>query len=136
MTQKAFKYRFYPTPEQETLLRRTMGCTRLVYNRALAARTEAWYERQERVGYAETSAMLTAWKKVEDLQFLNDVSCVPLQQGLRHLQKAFSNFFAGRAKYPNFKKKRNGGSAEFTKSAFKFRDAQMFLAQVLDKSGT
>lgn len=36
-----------------------MGCTRLVYNRALAARTEAWYERQERVGYAESSAMLT-----------------------------------------------------------------------------
>ncbi|MHC5755549.1 MAG: helix-turn-helix domain-containing protein, partial [Nostoc sp.] len=35
MAQKAFKYRFYPTPEQETLLRRTMGCTRLVYNRAL-----------------------------------------------------------------------------------------------------
>ncbi|MDG3496877.1 MULTISPECIES: helix-turn-helix domain-containing protein, partial [Pseudanabaena] len=47
MAQKAFKYRFYPTPEQETLLRRTMGCARLVYNRALAARTEAWYERQE-----------------------------------------------------------------------------------------
>ena len=129
MTQRAFKYRFYPTPEQETLLRQTMGCTRLVYNRALAARTEAWYERQERVGYAETSAMLTAWKKAEDLQFLNEVSCVPLQQGLRHLQKAFSNFFAGRAKYPNFKKKRNGGSAEFTKSAFKFRDGQIFLAK-------
>ena len=49
MTQKAFKYRFYPTPEQESLLRRTMGCTRLVYNRALAYRTEAWSERQERV---------------------------------------------------------------------------------------
>ena len=129
MTQRVFKYRFYPTPEQETLLRRTMGCTRLVYNRALAVRTEAWYERQERVGYAETSAMLTAWKKAEDLQFLNDVSCVPLQQGLRHLQKAFTNFFAGRAQYPNFKKKRNGGSAEFTKSAFKFRDAQVFLAK-------
>ncbi|MEB3124984.1 MAG: helix-turn-helix domain-containing protein [Synechococcales bacterium] len=32
MTQKAFKYRFYPTAEQETLLRRTMGCARLVYN--------------------------------------------------------------------------------------------------------
>ncbi len=77
-----------------------MGCARLVYNRALAARTEAWYERQERVGYSETSTMLTSWKKQEDLQFLNEVSCVPLQQGLRHLQTAFSNFFAGRAKYP------------------------------------
>ncbi|MEH2418013.1 helix-turn-helix domain-containing protein [Nostoc sp.] len=47
MTQQAFKYRFYPTPEQETLLRRTMGCARLVYNRALAARTQTWYKRQE-----------------------------------------------------------------------------------------
>jgi putative transposase len=127
--QKAFKYRFYPTPEQETLLRRTIGCTRLVYNRALSERTQAWYERQERVGYVETSAMLTAWKKEEDLQFLNEVSCVPLQQGLRHLQGAFTNFFAGRAKYPNFKKKRNGGSAEFTKSAFRFKDGQVFLAK-------
>ena len=51
-----------------------MGCARLVYNRALAARTEAWYERQERVGYSETSIMLTSWKKQEDLQFLNEVS--------------------------------------------------------------
>ncbi|MCY7322923.1 MAG: helix-turn-helix domain-containing protein, partial [Phormidesmis sp. CAN_BIN36] len=53
MTQKAFKYRIYPTPEQETLLRRTMGCTRLVYNRALALRTDAWYNDQNRVGYSE-----------------------------------------------------------------------------------
>ena len=132
MTQKAFKYRFYPTPEQETLLRRTMGCTRLVYNRALWARTEAWYERQERVGYTETSSLLTAWKKQEELDFLNDVSSVPLQQGLRHLQSAFSNFFAGRAKYPNFKKKHNGGSAEFTKSAFKWRDGQLFWRKLLN----
>jgi len=118
MTQKAFKYPFYLTQSQETLLRRTMGCARLVYNRALAARTEAWYERQERVGYSETSTMLTSWKKQEDLQFLNEVSSVPLQQGLRHLQNAFTNFFAGRAKYPNFKKKHHGGKAEFTLSRF------------------
>ncbi|NEP76298.1 RNA-guided endonuclease TnpB family protein, partial [Okeania sp. SIO2G5] len=127
--QKAFKYRFYPTPEQETLLRKTLGCTRLVYNRALAARTEAWYEHQERIGYKETSAMLTEWKKLDELAFLNEVSCVPLQQGLRHLQKAYSNFFAGCAKYPNFKKKSNGGSAEFTRSAFKYRDGNVYLAK-------
>ena len=127
--ERAFKYRFYPTQEQETLLRRTLGCVRLVYNRALAFRTEAWYQKQERVGYGQSSSMLTEWKKEEELSFLNEVSCVPLQQGLRHLQTAFSNFFAGRAKYPNFKKKRNGGSAEFTKSAFKFRDGQVYLAK-------
>ena len=129
MKQKAFKYRFYPTPEQETLLRRTMGCARLVYNKALAVRTEAWYQDKKRIGYIESSAMLTGWKKEEDLAFLNEVSCVPLQQGLRHLQTAFTNFFAGRAKYPTFKKKSNGGSAEFTKSAFKWKEGQVFLAK-------
>lgn len=127
--ERAFKYRFYPTQEQETLLRRTLGCVRFVYNQALAFRTEAWYQKQERVGYSQSSSMLTEWKKQEELSFLNEVSCVPLQQGLRHLQTAFSNIFAGRAQYPNFKKKRNGGSAEFTKSAFKFRNGQVFLAK-------
>jgi putative transposase len=98
-------------------------------NKALATRTEAWYERQVRVDYAQTSSMLTSWKQESDLEFLNEVSCVPLQQGLRHLQKAFGNFWAGRAKYPNFKKKHQGGSAEFTKSAFRWKDAQVFLAK-------
>ncbi len=129
MVEKALKFRFYPTAEQENLLRRTLGCVRLVYNKALAARTEGWYVRKERISYKQTSSMLTGWKKLEELDFLNDVSCVPLQQGLRHLQTAFTNFFAGRAKYPNFKKKRLGGNAEFTKSAFKFKDSQVYLAK-------
>ena len=129
MTQRAYRYRFYPTTEQEQLLRRTLGCVRLVYNKALNSRTEEWYERQERIDYKQTSAMLTAWKKQEDLQFLNEVSCVPLQQGLRNLQKAFTNFWAGRAKYPNFKNKRSGGSAEFTRSAFRWKDSQLWLAK-------
>lgn len=129
MTQKAYKYRFYPTTEQESLLRQTLGCVRLVYNKALAARTEAWYENQERIGFPQTSKMLTAWKKEEDLSFLKDVAAVPLQQGLRHLQVAFGNFFAKKASYPNFKKKRNGGSAEFTRTAFRFKNGEVFLAK-------
>ncbi len=132
MVEKAYKFRFYPTPEQENLLHRTLGCVRLVYNKALAARTQAWYEQKQRVSYKQTSAMLTNWKKQEDLDFLDRVSSVPLQQGLRHLQTAFTNFFSGRAKYPNFKKKRNGGSAEFTKSAFKWKDGQVYLAKCLE----
>jgi putative transposase len=132
MVEKAYRYRFYPTPEQETLLRKTLGCVRLVYNKALAERTQGWYERQERISYKQTSSMLTKWKKQADLDFLNEVSCVPLQQGLRHLQTAFTNFFAGRAKYPNFKKKRNGGSAEFSKSAFKYREGQVYLAKCFE----
>ena len=129
MTERAYKYRFYPTASQENLLRRTMGCVRLVYNKALATRTEAWYQKQERIDYKQTSSLLTNWKKTDELDFLNEVSCVPLQQGLRHLQKAFANFWGQRAKYPRFKAKRNGGAAEFTKSAFKFRDGKLWLAK-------
>ncbi|MBD2013783.1 IS200/IS605 family element transposase accessory protein TnpB [Microcoleus sp. FACHB-53] len=129
MTQKAYRYRFYPTLEQEQLLRRTLGCVRLVYNKALHIRTEGWYGHTERIDYKQTSAMLTNWKQQEDLQFLSEVSSVPLQQGLRNLQKAFTNFWAGRAKYPNFKKKRSGGSAEFTRAAFKWKDGQLWLAK-------
>jgi putative transposase len=129
MTERAYKYRFYPTPEQENILRRTMGCVRLVYNKALAERTIGWYQRQERVGYNQTSSMLTKWKKEDDLVFLNEVSSVPLQQTLRHLSKAFENFWAKRGKYPNFKKKRNGGNAEFTRAAFKYRDGDLWLAK-------
>ena len=129
MSNKAYKYRFYPTAEQENLLRRTLGCARLVYNKALSARTEAWYGEQKRVSYNETSKLLTDWKQEAELSFLKEVSSVALQQGLRHLQGAFTNFFAGQAQYPNFKKKRNGGSAEFTKAAFRYRDGQVYLAK-------
>ncbi len=129
MTEKSSRYRFYPTPEQEYLLRRRLGRVRLIYNQALAARTQAWDQRKERVGYSETSLKLTEWKKKEKLDFLNHVSSVPLQPGLRHLQTAFTNFFAGRAKYPNLKKKRHGGSAEFTKSAFTYKNGEIYLAK-------
>src|SRR5437763_12689307 len=99
---RAFKYRFCPTDAQAAELARTFGCVRKVYNLALTARTQAWILRQERVNYNATSAMLTAWKKTEELAFLNEVSSVPLQPTLRHLQVAFTNFFAKRARYPTF----------------------------------
>lgn len=129
---RAFKYRFYPTEAQAAELSRTFGCVRKVYNMALAARTEAW-ARQERVNYNQTSAMLTAWKKTEELAYLNEVSSVPLQQALRHLQAAFASFFAKRAKYPRFKaKKKSRASAEYTSSAFRFRDGLLYLAKMAD----
>ncbi|MFF4260313.1 RNA-guided endonuclease InsQ/TnpB family protein [Streptomyces sp. NPDC001663] len=129
---RAFKYRFYPTEVQAAELSRTFGCVRKVYNMALAARTEAW-ARQERVNYNQTSALLTAWKKTEELAYLGEVSSVPLQQALRHLQAAFANFFAKRAKYPRFKaKKKSRASAEYTSSAFRFRDGGLTLAKMAD----
>ncbi|TMU99865.1 RNA-guided endonuclease TnpB family protein [Streptomyces sp. DASNCL29] len=128
---RAYRYRFYPTDAQAAELSRTFGCVRKVYNMALAARTEAWTLCQERVNYNATSAMLTAWKRTEELAFLNDVSLVPLQQALRHLQAAFTAFFAKRSKYPRFKsRKKSGKSAEYTSSAFRFRDGKLTLAKM------
>ncbi|MGG2459864.1 RNA-guided endonuclease InsQ/TnpB family protein [Streptomyces sp. RGM 3693] len=130
---RAFKYRFSPTDAQAAELSRTFGCVRKVYNMALQARTEAWTLRQERVNYNTTSAMLTVWKKTEELAFLNEVSSVPLQQCLRHLQVAFTNFFAKRARYPRFKsKKKARASAEYTSSAFRFRDGKLTLAKMAE----
>ncbi|MGV4928476.1 transposase (plasmid) [Streptomyces sp. BHT-5-2] len=127
---RAFKYRFYPTDAQAAELSRTFGCVRKVYNMALAARTEAW-ARQERVNYNQTSALLTAWKKTEELAYLNEVSSVPLQQALRHLQVAFANFFGKRAKYPRFKsRKKSRKSAEYTTSAFRYRNGRLTLAKM------
>lgn len=127
---RAFKYRFYPTDAQAAELSRTFGCVRKVYNMALVARTEAW-ARQERVNYNQTSALLTEWKKTGELAYLNEVSSVPLQQALRHLQGAFTNFFGRRAKYPRFKSRKNSRrSAEYTTSAFRFREGKLTLAKM------
>lgn len=126
---RAYKYRFYPTPDQVELLAQTFGCVRFVYNSILRWRTDAYYKRQEKVGYVQASARLTALKKEPELTWLNDVSCVPLQQSLRHQQTAFANFFAGRAAYPAFKSKRHKQAAELTASAFKYRDGKLYMAK-------
>lgn len=128
---RAFKYRFYPTAEQAAELSRTFGCVRKVYNIALATRSEAWSARGERIGYAQTSAMLTGWKRTAELSYLSEVSSVPLQQALRHLQHAFTGFWAKRARYPRFKSKRKSrASAEYTRSAFRYVDGRLTLAKM------
>lgn len=129
MKERAYKYRIYPTTEQVHLLEQTFGCVRFIYNYILKWRTDAFYMEQKKVNYNSTSSKLTEIKKESELSWLNDVSCVPLQQSLRHQQTAFKNFFEGRAKYPTFKKKRSKQSAEFTKSAFKYIDGQIFIAK-------
>jgi putative transposase len=129
-TKRAYKFRFYPTPEQELNLAKTFGCARFAYNYMLRQRTDAWFQRQEKVGYHETSAMLTALKKTPEYAWLNEVSSVPVQQSLRHLQTAFGNFFAKRNGYPTFKKKDGAQSAEYTTSAFKWDGKQLRIAKM------
>ena len=127
---RAYRFRCYPTPEQEHILARTFGCARFAYNHMLRLRADAWFQRQERIGYHETSAALTALKKRPEFVWLNEVSSVPVQQALRHLQTAFGNFFAKRTKYPTFKRKDGPQSAEYTTSAFKWDGRALKLAKM------
>lgn len=130
LVKRAYKCRFYPDAEQEQLLLRTFGCVRLVWNRMLESRTTAWRTQRRSINYSESSALLTEWKKTDELAFLNEVSSVPLQQSLRHLHTAFQNFWGKQSGYPRFKsRKKSRRSAEFTASAFRFRDGNLFLAK-------
>ncbi len=104
VVKRAYKYRFYPTAVQAEQLARTFGCTRYVYNRALAERTRAWSQEQRRVTYADTSKMLTDWKRDTETAWLSEPSKGPLQESLRQLQGAFDRFWRKQTGYPQFKK--------------------------------
>jgi putative transposase len=127
---RAYRYRFYPTPEQAGQLSRTFGCVRYVYNRALAERHRAWFQEQRRVTHAETDRMLTAWKRDPETLWLAEPSKGPLQAALRHLQQAYVNFWEKRAAYPAFKKKgKTTDSATYFRNCFIYRDGKLTLAK-------
>jgi putative transposase len=125
----AYKCRAYPNAEQAAVLSRTFGCVRLVWNKTLDERQRRYRVEGARTSYKETDAALTQWKRTEELMFLSDVSCVPLQQTLRHQQAALQNFFAGRARYPRFKSRTGRQSAHYTRSAFRMRAGALTLAK-------
>jgi len=126
----AYKCRAYPDLEQVSVLNRTFGCVRVVWNRTLAWRHARYHGEQARTDFAQANAYLTAMKASEDLGWLNEASSVPLQQAIRHQQVAFSNFFAGRARYPRYKSRNGRQSAEYTRSGFRYRDGRLFLAKM------
>lgn len=103
---KGIKFRIYPNREQQNLIIQTLGCCRLIYNKGLAMRNDAFANGQK-VGYNQTSAMLTELKKQDNFTFLRDVDSIALQQALRDLDRGFKNFFEKRARHPRFKSKHN-----------------------------
>ena len=104
--QKGIKFRIYPNREQQNIINQTLGCCRLIYNKGLAMRNEA-YQNGNKIGYSQTSAMLTELKKQDDFVFLKVVDSIALQQSLRDLDRGFVNFFQKRARHPQFKSKHN-----------------------------
>jgi putative transposase len=124
---RAYRFRFYPTPEQENILSRTFGSARFVYNHFLRVRTDAWFNNQKRLNYNDTSSLLTQMKRHPDFAWLAEVSSVPVQQSLRHLQTAFTNFFTRRSGYPTFHSKHGAQSATYVATGFSFNQEKREL---------
>jgi len=127
---RAYHYRFYPTDEQEQQLARTFGCSRYVYNWALRLSMDTYQKTGKGLSYTQMSAQLTVLKQHEETAFLSEVSCVPVQQSLRQLKRAYVNFFERRAGFPQFKKRHGAQSAEYTRSAFTYKDGVLTLAKM------
>ncbi len=119
---RTYRYRLYPGEAQKAELARTFGCSRWVYNWALETKTKAYYQDEESLSFTDLSGRLTSKKKEEETEWLSEVSAVTLQQSLRNLNQAFTNFFEGRAEYPSFKSKKGDQTARYVGTAFDIRE--------------
>lgn len=99
---KAYKYRIYPTIDQEVFIAKHFGCVRLLYNVGLLYRQYAW-QGGVSIGYFESKRELPELKK--EYPFLKEVNSQSLQKSLKDLDTAYSNFFKKKSGYPNFKSK-------------------------------
>jgi putative transposase len=129
MSIKRYRYRAYPRKRQEQLIAALFGCVRVVYNDALAYSEEQYRQTKKKPSSKELSARLTHLKQTPEKAWLKDVSAVPLQQSLRDLGRAYTNFFTsvtgkrkgGRVGAPRFRKRSSRQAARFTSQAFKVR---------------
>lgn len=102
---KAFKFRLYPNETQKTLINKTIGCSRFVFNHFLSERQRMYKKTGKGLTYNQTASMLPDLKKEYD--WLKEVDSTSLQQSLKNLDQSFKRFFSGQNKYPKFKSKKN-----------------------------
>lgn len=113
LVNKAFKFRIYPTKEQENLIAKTIGCSRFVFNRFLEQWSAAYTETGKGLNYNSCSAELTQLKK--ELIWLKEVDSIALQTSLKNLADSYIRFFKKQNKAPRFKSKKNKVQSYTTK---------------------
>ena len=128
MIRKAFKYCLYPTEEQKDKLAVQFGCSRFVYNHYRAAREGYYYDTGTSLNYNDCAADLADILKV-DYPWLKEATAQVLQQALMDLDRAYKNFFDGRADYPTFRRKFDKQSIRFPQD-FKFDGSLIYLPKV------
>jgi len=110
---QSYKYELRPDGQQERQMRRFAGSGRFVFNKALALQKERYEQGEKKLGYAGLCKLLTEWRNSPDTAWLADAPVHPLQQALKDLERAYSNFFAKRADFPRFKKKGRSDSFRY-----------------------
>lgn len=125
-----YNYRIYPTGQQHYLLSKLFGCTRVVWNDALAW-LMATPEDTKWPSVGELQKLcITLAKQYPQRSWLAEVSNIPLQQSIQDLGIALKNFFEHRARFPQFKKRSHAQSARFRAGGFSLKDNQLFLAKL------
>ena len=131
-----YRYRIYPTDQQKQSLAQLFGCVRVVWNDALALCKQS--EKKPKSAELQKT-VITKAKQTEERNWLEDVSCVPLQQSVIDLETAFKNFFNSckgkrkgqKVRYPRFKKKTSSQSARFTLRGFsRNKNGGVYLAKI------
>ena len=116
MVSYAYKFRLYPTEEQQILLVKHFGCVRYIYNHFLDRRMKFYLENKEKtdhkksLNYYDDAAELTKLKKQVETEWLKEPNAQALQYSLRCLEAAYGAFFKKRAKFPRFKTKHGKNS--------------------------
>src|SRR5690625_3192568 len=113
LVNKAYKFRIYPTKEQEILIAKTIGCSRFVFNRFLGQWNDTYKETSKGLTYHSCSAELTQLKK--ELVWLKEVDSIALQSSLKNLADSYTRFFKKQNKAPRFKSKKNNVQSYTTK---------------------
>jgi putative transposase len=126
---RGFRFRLYPTKEQELLLRKTLGCSRFVWNYFLDLRQKSWSQENKSLSYYDTAKLLTQLKKEPEYSWLSEVSIIPLRYSIYELDGTYKKFFKGNCGYPNFKKKSGTNSIGLDGSAFSIKDDKFFIAK-------
>jgi len=126
---KAFRYRLYPTAEQEQALSLQFGHARFIWNWALALRKAVYKETGKGIGYYELQRRATALKYRPGMEWLKDAHSQVLQAKLQDLECAYKNFFERRTGFPRFKSKRDGQSIRYPQR-LKFNKNLIYLSKV------
>lgn len=103
---RAYKYRIKPTVKQQHMLSQFFGCARFIYNWGLDRKVKAYKESKTNVTYIQLAKELTLLKQENEHKWLNDCSNEALQQSLRCLDNAYTNFFRNKKGFPKFKSKK------------------------------